>query len=306
MNRPLRRDVHGIVLLDKPTGLTSNAALQKVKRLFAARKAGHTGSLDPLASGLLPVCMGDATKVSGFLLNARKRYLVTALVGARTDTGDADGTVVETSPARLTARQVAALASQFCGQIEQVPPMYSALKHKGKRLYELARKGIEISRPPRSITVYSIHVTAWDEAGFTLDVTCSKGTYVRTLIEDIAGSGGALAHVRALRRTQVGPYTETDKTATLDQLGELAERGADCLDGVLLGVDSAIADWPQVNLGQDSAWYLQQGQPVTVPRAPSSGWVRLYAENSRFLGMGEVLSDGRIAPRRLFRRAGSC
>ena len=305
--RAQRRDVHGIVLLDKPVGSTSNAALQRVKRLFNARKAGHTGSLDPLASGLLPICLGEATKVSGYLLDANKRYLVSAALGARTDTGDAEGSVVERGGATsLDPDLLEATLAQFRGTIEQIPPMYSALKHKGQRLYDLARKGIEVERKPRAVTLHELRLVSAADGGFELDVTCSKGTYVRTLVEDIAAAAGALAHVTALRRTLVGPFDETQGLVTLEELCTLADSGPAAMDEVVRPMDEAMADRPGVRLGRESAWYLQQGQPVTVPGAPVSGWVRLYAGNSRFIGMGEVLDDGRIAPRRLFRHAGSC
>lgn len=302
-----RRDVSGIVLLDKPVGSTSNAALQRAKQLFNARKAGHTGSLDPLASGLLPICLGEATKVSAYLLDANKRYLVTAALGARTDTGDSEGEVVEQrGPTSLDPDLLEATLAQFRGTTEQIPPMYSALKHKGQRLYDLARKGIEVERKPRAVTIHELRLVAATNAGFELDVTCSKGTYVRTLVEDIAAAAGALAHVTGLRRTMVGPFDEEQGLVTLEELSRLAELGPEAMDEVIRPMDQAMADRPPVRLGRESAWYLQQGQPVTVPGAPVSGWVRLYAENSRFIGMGEVLADGRIAPRRLFRRAGSC
>lgn len=297
----------GIVLLDKPVGSTSNAALQRVKRLFNARKAGHTGSLDPLASGLLPICLGEATKVSAYLLDANKRYLVTAALGARTATGDSEGAVIEQGgPAMLEPARLTAAIESFRGKIEQIPPMYSALKHKGRRLYELAREGIEVERKPRTVTIHELELVTATAGGFELDVTCSKGTYVRTLVEDIAAAANALAHVTALRRTMVGPFDEAEGLVTLEELATLAESGPAALDAVVKPMDRAMADRPPVRLGRESAWYLQQGQPVTVPGAPVSGWVRLYGENSRFIGMGEVLADGRIAPRRLFRGAGSC
>ena len=303
--RAPRRDVHGIVLLDKPIGMTSNAALQRVKRAYAARKAGHTGSLDPLAGGLLPICLGEATKVSAFLLDANKRYTVTAKLGARTATGDADGEVTATGgPQRLERATIEQALARFRGPIQQVPPMYSALKHKGKRLYELAREGIEVERAPRPVTIHRLELLEVHDTGsIVLDVACSKGTYIRTLVEDIAAAEGALAHVTALRRTEVGPFSVDDGLVTLPDLedGDGAGREA-----ALRPLDQALADWPRVRLGRESAWYLQQGQPVTVPRAPDSGLVRIYGENAAFIGMGEVLDDGRIAPRRLFRRREGC
>ena len=296
------RAIDGVLLLDKPIGLTSNQALQRVKRLFDARKAGHTGSLDPLASGLLPVCLGQATKVSGFLLDARKRYQVTARLGQRTDTGDADGQVVEAQPVPpLDDDAVKRVLAQFAGLQKQVPPMYSAIKHQGQRLYKLARRGIEIERQPRQIEIYGLELLSLEADALELDVACSKGTYVRTLIEDIARALGTVAHVTVLRRLGVGPYAE-GRMYKLEELEALAEQGMERLDEVLLPVDSALDHWPSVELGADSAYYLMQGQAVMAPGAPSSGKVRLYDEGHGFLGIGEVKLDGRVAPTRLFPR----
>lgn len=296
------RAIDGVLLLDKPIGLTSNQALQRVKRLFDARKAGHTGSLDPLASGLLPVCLGQATKVSGFLLDARKRYQVTARLGQRTDTGDADGQVVEEQPVPpLDDDAVKRVLAQFAGLQKQVPPMYSAIKHQGQRLYKLARRGIEIERQPRQIEIYGLELLSLEADALELDVACSKGTYVRTLIEDIARALGTVAHVTVLRRLGVGPYAE-GRMYKLGELEALAEQGMERLDDVLLPVDSALEHWPSVELGADSAYYLMQGQAVMAPGAPSSGKVRLYDEGHGFLGIGEVKLDGRVAPTRLFPR----
>ncbi|MCH8895929.1 MAG: tRNA pseudouridine(55) synthase TruB [Proteobacteria bacterium] len=296
------RAIDGVLLLDKPIGLTSNQALQRVKRLFDARKAGHTGSLDPLASGLLPVCLGQATKVSGFLLDARKRYQVTARLGQRTDTGDADGQVVEEQPVPpLDDDAVKRVLAQFAGLQKQVPPMYSAIKHQGQRLYKLARRGIEIERQPRQIEIYGLELLSLEADALELDVACSKGTYVRTLIEDIARALGTVAHVTVLRRLGVGPYAE-GRMYKLGELEALAEQGMERLDEILLPVDSALEHWPSVELGADSAYYLMQGQAVMAPGAPSSGKVRLYDEGHGFLGIGEVKLDGRVAPTRLFPR----
>ena len=294
------RRVNGILLLDKPAGLTSNAALQAVKKLYAARKAGHTGSLDPLATGLLPICFGEATKISGFLLDADKHYQVTCRLGVRTSTGDAEGEILEErSPDDLGERQVASALTGFSGDIEQVPPMYSALKHKGERLYKLARAGVEVEREPRRVTIHAIELLSFNAPFAEIRVHCSKGTYVRTLVEDIGEQLGCGAHVTALRRTGVGPFGE-DGMYGLEQLeATAAEGGHHALDQLLLPIESGLAQWPGVSLSGDAAFYLRQGQPVLVPRAPTQGWVRLYEGESRFIGMGEILDDGRVAPRRL-------
>lgn len=296
------RAIDGVLLLDKPIGLTSNQALQRVKRLFDARKAGHTGSLDPLASGLLPICLGQATKVSGFLLNAGKRYQVVARLGQRTDTGDADGQVIEERPVPALDRGlVKRVLARFEGSQTQVPPMYSAIKHQGQRLYKLARQGIEIERQPREIEIHGLELLSLETDALELEVACSKGTYVRTLVEDIARALGTVAHVIVLRRLGVGPYAE-GRMYKLEELEALAEQGMERLDELLLPVDSALEHWPSVELGADSAYYLMQGQAVMAPGAPSSGKVRLYDEGHGFLGIGEVKLDGRVAPTRLFPR----
>lgn len=296
------RVIDGVLLLDKPIGLTSNQALQRVKRLFDARKAGHTGSLDPLASGLLPICLGQATKVSGFLLNAGKRYQVVARLGQRTDTGDADGQVIEERPVPALDRGlVKRVLARFEGSQTQIPPMYSAIKHQGQRLYKLARQGIEIERQPREIEIHGLELLSLEADALELEVACSKGTYVRTLVEDIARALGTVAHVIVLRRLGVGPYAE-GRMYKLEELEALAEQGMERLDELLLPVDSALDHWPSVELGADSAYYLMQGQAVMAPGAPSSGKVRLYDEGHGFLGIGEVKLDGRVAPTRLFPR----
>jgi tRNA pseudouridine55 synthase len=297
------RDVNGILLLDKPPGITSNEALQQVKRLYFARKAGHTGSLDPLASGVLPICMGEATKASAFLLDADKRYRVRCKLGVRTATGDAEGAVVEERPVPAFERsQFESVLAAFRGTIEQIPPMYSALKHEGQRLYKLARKGVEVEREPRQVEIHALSLQDCGDDWIDIEVHCSKGTYVRTLVEDIGEKLGCGAHVSALRRTAVGPYNE-DQLVTLDRLKALKESDMPAMDDLLLPIESALSQWPDVNLSTDAAFYLQQGQPVLVPHAPTSGWVRLYQGDHTFLGMGEILDDGRVAPRRLMKSA---
>lgn len=296
------RPVNGVLLLDKPVGLSSNAALQRVKRLYQARKAGHTGSLDILASGLLPICLGEATKLSGLLLDADKAYEFTARLGVTTRTGDAEGEVLRTRPVGyLEEAAVNAVLQRFCGEIEQIPPMYSALKRGGQPLYRLARQGLEVERQPRRVVIRALRLVSLENESLTCQVRCSKGTYIRTLAEDIGEALGVGAHVVALRRTAAGPY-EAAQMMALEALQERAGQGLAALDAVLLPVDSAIAGWPVLQVQGDAAHYLRLGQAVLVPRAPARGWVRLYegAEN-RFLGIGEVLDDGRVAPRRLIR-----
>lgn len=298
------RNISGMLLLDKPQGLTSNAALQKVKRLFGARKAGHTGSLDPLASGLLPICLGEATKVSSFLLNADKSYRTEFTLGVRTRTGDAEGEVIATRPVQgITATQIEAVLPRFRGAIEQIPPMHSAIKHQGQPLYKLAHQGLEIERQPRPVFIYDLTLCGFTGSRMDVDVTCSKGTYIRTLADDIGEALGCGAHVSTLRRTRVGSLA-VDQALTLEALETiLAAQGLDGLDTRLLALDDAVAHWPNVSLSSDAAYYLQKGQPVLVPRAPTEGWVRLYGHEGRFIGVGEVLDDGRVAPRRLVKVA---
>ncbi len=299
------RNVSGVLLLDKPQGCSSNHILQKVKRLFGAAKAGHTGSLDPLATGMLPVCFGEATKISAFLLDSDKTYHLKCQLGVCTTTGDAEGEVVETLDASSISEQdVKAVLPEFIGDIEQVPPMYSALKHNGERLYKLARQGIEVERKARPVTIYDIDFIglSTDEQGrviLELEVSCSKGTYVRTLVEDIAKKLNSCAHIIELRRLIVGPYD--GGMMTIDQLAELAEQGEESLDACLQPIDSGVADWPDVHLSADAAFYVQQGQAVMVPQAPTQGWVRIY-DQSHFLGLGEIQDDGMIAPRRMIKQ----
>jgi len=294
-----RRDVHGVLLLDKPIGFTSNDALQKAKGIFAANKAGHTGSLDPLATGMLPICFGEATKVSGFLLDADKRYAVTAKLGERTDSADAGGEVVERKPVpALSPGLIEKALDSLRGDILQVPPMYSALRHQGQRLYDLARDGIEVERQPRPVTIHALTLAGWTAETLSLDVHCSKGTYIRTLVEDIAQVLGTVAHVTVLRRLSVGPFALDSTLYTLDELQIRKDEGFETLDSLLLPVDYAVLDWPKAALSGDSAWYFTRGQAVLVPGAPTSGRMRVYGDG-RFLGVGEIQSDGRLAPRRL-------
>ena len=294
------RNVSGIVLLDKPLHITSNAALQRVKRLFQASKAGHTGSLDPLASGLLPICLGEATKVSGFLLDTDKRYRAVCQLGVTTTTGDREGQILQTRPlADIDRPRLDQVLAGFIGAIEQVPPMFSALKQHGQPLYKLAQRGLTVERAPRSVHIHGIDLVTWQADQFEIEVSCSKGTYIRTLAEDIGERLGCGAHLSALRRTGVGGL-DASRMVNFEELQALAEQGLGVLDEqVLIPMQAALAHWPEVNVSDDAAFYLSQGQAVFVPRTPGAGWVTLFADNQRFLGLGQVLQDGRVAPKRL-------
>ncbi|WP_456416203.1 tRNA pseudouridine(55) synthase TruB [Thiolapillus sp.] len=303
--RPRGRNITGILLLDKPLGVTSNAALQEVKHLFKAQKAGHTGSLDPLATGLLPLCFGNATKISAFLLDADKRYEVRVKLGETTSTADAEGEVIESRPAEhITREEVQDILGDFLGELAQLPPMFSAVKHKGQRLYQLARQGIEVEREARHITIYELRLLEFSAPEFKLLVHCSKGTYVRTLAEDIGKALGVGAHVAGLRRTRVGPFEAQDMIGmeALQQVFE--EQGLHGLDQLLLPMDAGLNHWPAVHLGADSSFYIKQGQPVQVPKAPTEGYVRIYGADEKFIGVGEIDDDGRVAPRRLLANPG--
>jgi tRNA pseudouridine55 synthase len=297
----IRRKVNGILLLDKPLGLTSNAALQKVRWLLNAEKAGHTGSLDPLATGVLPLCFGEATKFSQYLLDADKGYDTLMQLGATTTTGDAEGDVLERRPVTVGRSEIEAVLPQFCGEILQVPPMYSALKKDGQPLYKLARAGEVVEREPRSVTIARLELLDCEAERASLRVACSKGTYIRTLVEDIGQVLGCGAYVAGLRRTQAGPFT-LEQSITLEKLEQIhAEGGSQALDEFLLPSDSGLQHWPLLQFTEPSAYYWLHGQPVRVADAPRFGWVRVQDHQGRFIGIGEVSEDGRIAPRRLIR-----
>ena len=300
MRRPRGRAVNGILVLDKPVGMGSNEVLQRIKRIYRARKAGHTGSLDRLASGLLPICFGEATKLSGYLLNADKHYIATFLLGVTTSTGDAEGEVVSRCPVpALSATTIERAVAPFRGEIEQIPPMHSALKHKGKRLYQLAHEGIVVERQPRGVTIHRFDVLHTEGERIEVEVLCSKGTYIRTLAEDLGTALGCGASVVALRRIGAGPFTAADMME-LAAIESLAETGSSALDASLRPLEAAVSQWPMVLLPEGVAFYLRKGQPVLMPHAPTEGWVRIHTERAGFIGVGEVLDDGRIAPRRLF------
>ena len=300
------RSINGIVLLDKPTGLSSNHALQRVKRMFFANKAGHTGALDPLATGMLPLCLGEATKFSQFLLESDKRYVVTAKLGVRTTTSDSQGDVVCEKEVSVSQAQLDKAVDTFRGDIMQVPSMYSALKHQGKPLYKYAREGITIDRPARPITVYEINQLRFEGDEVDLDIHVSKGTYIRTIVDDLGELLGCGAHVSMLRRTQVADYPY-DKMVTIDQLDTLIEQAKeedispyDLLDPLLLDMDTAVKNYPAVNITEEMGEYVLHGQPVQVFGAPDDTLVRItVGEAETFIGVGQMNDDGLIAPKRL-------
>jgi len=301
------RSVNGVFLLDKPFGLSSNHALQRVRRLFDANKAGHTGSLDPLATGVLPICLGEATKFSQFLLDAEKGYRSTFSLGLRTESGDVDGGEVSRIDAsNITLQQIEQAVENFRGDIQQVPSMYSALKHNGQPLYKLARQGIEVERAPRSITIYEYHILDFRPgviAELDVEVRCSKGTYIRSLADDLGQMLGCGAHVSALHRTLAGPFEESE-TLTLAALEEMRENcEPEQLDHLLKPMDIAVADRMAVELSATVAAYFQLGQEVMSGEAFRNGQegdiVRVFREGGAFLGVATVTEDGRIAPKRL-------
>ncbi len=301
------RPLNGILVIDKPAGQSSNRSLQIAKRLYNAQKAGHTGSLDPLATGVLPLCFGEATKFSQFLLDADKIYRSTFLFGVITASGDADGDVLETRDASaVTEVSVVRELQQFQGDIEQVPSMFSALKHKGQPLYKLARQGIEVERKVRQVTVFDVHLEAFrsgEETGGQPEadvyIHCSKGTYVRSIAEDLGLVLGCGAHVTMLRRIQAGPFSEPQAVGL--QALEALQQNEDIeqMDALLQPVDAAIKHLPEVILAQDAVFYLLRGHAVQASNAPVEGIVRLYSETGDFLGIGDMLDDGRVDPKRL-------
>lgn len=300
------RPINGVILLDKPTGISSNDALQKVKRIFFAEKAGHTGALDPLATGMLPICLGEATKFSQFLLDSDKRYRVIAKLGERTDTSDSDGEVVETRPVDVNLEKLESCIDTFRGESDQVPSMFSALKYQGKPLYEYARKGIEVPRESRKITVYEIVLHRFEGDEVEMEVHCSKGTYIRTIVDDLGEMLGCGAHVTMLRRTGVAKYPY-EKMVTLEQLNELLEQAhrdevapKELLDPLLLPMDTAVEDLPEVNLNAELTNLVQHGMPVQVFGAPEGTPIRMTSgEDKLFIGVAEVNDDGKVAPKRL-------
>ena len=293
-----KRNINGVLLLDKPLGFSSNQALQKVKWLYQAAKAGHTGTLDPLATGLLPICLGEATKFAQYVTDADKTYFATIQLGATTTTGDAECEVLSTAPVNVSLSQFQAASQQFIGEISQIPPMYSALKHEGKALYEYAREGVDIARQPRLIRIKNIVVDKFEVDVAQITVICSKGTYIRTLAEDIGAQLGCGAHLIGLRRTETAGYL-LPQAISIEQLECLSIEARDAL---LLPVDSAIDSVPKIILNADAAYYMMQGQSVWLAGKIPNSDLRLYDENNSFLGLGFLQADGKIAPKRLIQK----
>jgi tRNA pseudouridine55 synthase len=301
------RAINGILIVDKPQLLTSNAVLQQAKRLYFAAKAGHTGSLDPLATGVLPLCFGEATKFSQYLLDADKAYRTTIVLGVATASGDADGEVIARADAGgITREAIERALPAFRGEITQVPSMFSALKFNGQPLYKLARQGVEVERASRCVTIHENVLEDFREgaqAEVDLYVRCSKGTYIRSIAEDLGRALGCGGHVSRLRRTLAGPYSERD-AVTMPRLEALRQGEAfDELDALLLPVTSALSHLPQIAVSGDTAYYFRQGQAVRTPHLPLDGLVCLTADDGAFIGVGEILDDGRVTPRRLIANA---
>ena len=292
------RDIDGILILDKPAGISSNRALQDVRHIFKARKAGHSGSLDPLATGILPICFGQATKFSSYLLNASKRYRACCKLGQTSSTGDAEGEIMTLAEVAVSRQEIVRVLEKFNGDIEQIPPMHSALKHNGKRLYELARQGKEVERKPRQVRIHQLELLSFEDAHLVIDVHCSKGTYIRTLAQDIGEALGCGAYLSQLRRTAVAPFWE-EHGYSLDHLRVLAGHGMDKIDALLLPVSAALSDFPALILDDSSCLDLQCGRVVRMEAVGSVGIHRLVLQNGRFIGLGEAFPDGRLKAKRL-------
>ncbi|WP_440874038.1 tRNA pseudouridine(55) synthase TruB [Thalassotalea sp. PLHSN55] len=303
------RPINGVLLLDKPYEMSSNNALQKVKRIYFAQKAGHTGALDPLATGMLPICLGEGTKFSQFLLDTDKTYIVTAKLGVRTTTSDADGEVVSEKPVDVSDKQLFEAVDTFRGTTEQVPSMYSALKYQGQPLYKYAREGIEVPRESREITVFKLDVLRFEGDEVDMEIHVSKGTYIRTIVDDLGELLGCGAHVSMLRRISVGSYPR-DKMVTMEQLETLLEQAnaddvspSTLLDPLLLPMNTAVAGMPAVTVDDMSANFLRHGNPVQCSGAPADGVVQVYigdnVETGEFIGVGQIDDDGLVAPKRI-------
>ncbi|OAN14190.1 tRNA pseudouridine(55) synthase [Photobacterium jeanii] len=301
------RPIDGVILLDKPTGISSNDTLQKVKRIYFAQKAGHTGALDPLATGMLPICFGEATKFSQFLLDSDKRYRVIAKLGERTDTSDSDGEVVQTREVKVDRGQLERCIAKFRGTTDQIPSMYSALKYQGRKLYEYAREGIEVPRESRKITVYSVDLLRFSNNEVEMELHVSKGTYIRTIVDDLGEMLGCGAHVTYLRRTGVAKYP-IERMVTIEQLEALLEQAksqdispGELLDPLLLPTDTAVQDLPEVQITPALATYILHGNPVQAGPVPAEGTtVRItVGEQREFIGVGVIDADGMLAPKRV-------
>ena len=293
------RALNGLLLFDKPTGESSNRVLQKVKRIFNAAKAGHTGTLDPLATGLLVICFGRTTKIADYLLAVDKQYRVVLKLGETTDSADADGEVLEQRDSSdVTEARILQHAASLAGSIEQIPPMYSALKHQGSRLYELARKGIEVERAPRKVEIHSFELIKPQEDLVTMQVHCSKGTYIRTLVEDLGKLLSCGAHVVELRRTSLGPFTDP-KMYSFSEVEQLAEKGLSELYQILLPTDHALQGWPAVSVDENLMVDMRNGHALEVPNLPAEGLVRIYDMDQQFYGIGKIREDGKMAPKPL-------
>jgi len=296
------RDVDGILILDKPIGISSNQALQQVRGLYQARKAGHCGSLDPLATGVLPICLGEATKFSDYLLGANKTYKATCQLGQTTTTGDAEGEVIEISAVAVDESRVRDTLAGFVGEIEQIPPMYSALKHQGRRLYQLAREGKQVERKPRRINVYDMKMISLSGESLEIEVSCSKGTYIRTLAEDIGAALGCGAHIGALHRSAVGNFDDRD-AVTLEHLRILEQQDLESLEKILLPVSTALLQFPELNLDPASSLDICHGKRVLLGESKAPGLHRLVSSEGHFIGLGEVFPGGELAPKRLMNTA---
>ncbi|THB70008.1 MAG: tRNA pseudouridine(55) synthase TruB [Gammaproteobacteria bacterium] len=294
------RPVNGIVLLDKPYEISSNKALQILKKIYNAQKAGHTGSLDPLATGMLPICFGEATKVSGFLLDADKSYSFDCKLGEVRSTGDVEGEVLESFPVpELSEQLINSVLETFIGEIDQIPPMYSAIKQDGKRLYKLARKGVEVERKPRRVTIHKLKLIEFSSDTISLEVKCSKGTYVRSLAQDIAENLGSGAYVSRLHRTSVEPFP-VENILSLDQIRNLQDSGFAALDSVLLPIDRALPNWPSITLNDDMVFYFRRGQQLMLPGTDTKSLVKVYDQNKEVIGIAEGDGCGGFMPKKVF------
>ena len=302
-NKRQYRDVDGILILDKALGVSSNGALQQARRIYSARKAGHCGSLDPLASGVLPICLGEATKFSSYLLGADKCYRASCRLGQVTTTGDAEGEIIETASVDVDRARIESELCHFTGVIEQVPPMYSALKHEGKRLYQLAREGKEVERAPRRVEIHALRLLSFDGETMNIEVCCSKGTYIRTLAEDIGRRLGCGAHLSALRRNRVDVFDERD-AITIDALEELLrQHGTEAIDARLLPVSTALARFAEIVLDAGDSRDIRQGKRLQPETAMAPGLYRLTSREDGFIGLGEVAESGELAAKRLMNTA---